>query len=87
MIRLGDSPESGMYNKFIDVDGDGHRGTLMAISKDGTKAIIMAVTRQTSGCGIVHDNCMYLVSETHGSDSYPSVINEVHNIPDDFILV
>ena len=43
MIRKGDSPE-GTMNKFIDRDGDGHRGILVAVSENRTKGIVIAVT-------------------------------------------
>ena len=43
MIRKGDSPE-GTMNKFIDKDGDGHRGILVAVSENRTKGVVIAVT-------------------------------------------
>ena len=41
MIRKGDSPE-GKMNKFIDKGGGGHRGLLVAVSKDRTKGIVIS---------------------------------------------
>lgn len=43
MIEKGNSPE-GKNNKFIDLDGDGHRGVLVAVSKDKKSGIIIATT-------------------------------------------
>ena len=43
MITPKDSPE-GILNKFMDRDGDGHRGKLVAVSKDKTSGIIIAKT-------------------------------------------
>lgn len=43
MIEKGDSPEKKI-NKFIDFDGDGHRGVLVALSKDKKSGIIIATT-------------------------------------------
>ena len=43
MITPRDSPE-GILNKFMDRDGDGHRGKLVAVSKDKTSGIIIAKT-------------------------------------------
>ena len=43
MIRKNDAPEGG-NNKFLDLDTDGQRGTLLAVSKDRNNAIILATT-------------------------------------------
>ena len=43
MIEKEDSPE-GPIHKFIDKDGGGHRGILVAVSKNKTKGIIIAMT-------------------------------------------
>lgn len=43
MIKKGDSPE-GVTNKFIDKDGGGHSGILVAVSENQTKGIIIAIT-------------------------------------------
>ena len=83
MIRQGDSPE-GVYNKFIDTNGDGHRGVLLAVAENSTKAIIRAETSAFEGDGgIVKAGNLYLVSETNPNE-YPSVVEEVSGVPAGF---
>ena len=45
MIRKGENPEHNPnVNKFLGYKGEGHRGLLLAVSKDGISAIMVSLT-------------------------------------------
>ena len=75
-ITKGDSPQNDGSNKFIAPDGDGHRGTLIAITPDGKGAILVGLTGEFTGMKI-H------VKETNTKE-YPKFFREVSAIPDGF---
>ena len=78
-IKIGENPENDpKINKFLDHKShEGHRGTILAISKDEKSAIIKALT--TGFSGIVKRNKMYLVKEIQ-EDQYPQTVKEVKNM-------
>ncbi len=89
MIKLHDSPE-GKYNKFLDLDGDGHRGILLALSEDKTLGVVLALTNRNEDeagnpmennttKGIVEYGKFYLIKETY-SEMYPVVKEKVSEI-------
>lgn len=108
MIERGGSPD-GKINKFIDINGDGHRGVLVAVSKNKTKGIVIATTslfasnKEKEECmkdlvkkhvpdyeiddtDVVLAGRFYLVSEVE-PESYPMIIKQVTEIPEDFKIL
>ena len=75
-IEKGDSPQNDGSNKFIAKNGDGHRGTLIAISPDGKEGIIDGITRGFGGSRI-------LVKEVNAKE-YPRFVRNTSTIPDGF---
>lgn len=76
-IRRGDSPERGEgTNKYIGKHGDGFRGILVAVSPDGTEAVlqVLLLNGQRSDRRI-------LVREMQGPNHYPTEIKDVTEIP------
>lgn len=76
MIRRGESPEGGPYNKFIGFDGEGHRGILVDTLNYGTIAIIQAKTTSFEARDGIREGRLYLVEEKQ-EDNYPVVITDV----------
>ena len=64
-VKIGENPQGfpGL-NKYIEVDGDGWRGTILALNKAKTRAVIAGDSR-----------CMrpMLVEEKKGSEAWPVV--------------
>lgn len=89
VIRKGDSPNKGKkMNKYLTtMSHEGLRGTLMAVNKDKSQAIMMNWNNSFDGqCKWGH---LYLVKENIllGENTYPEVIREVRMIPKDFTAV
>ena len=77
-------------NKFIDKNGSGHRGVLLALSGDGKQAIIEAKTNsfesELAEGGIVKAGNMYMVIETNPGQ-YPIVVKKTKTIPKNYVPV
>jgi len=80
-IRVGENPEGirGL-NKFITTDGEGHRGVILAISRNSKEAIVLALNGSRTGS--VKWGELYLLRE-QDDKSYPKVVKKVDCIPPD----
>lgn len=79
-IAVGENPE-GLpgVNKFIAKSGDGQRGRILALHRDRTKAIVLAMNNSRKKD--VQWGRFYLVRE-QDSAQYPRVVRRVTAIPD-----
>lgn len=76
-IKIGENPQGIPFvNKFLGKSGDGYRGVIIALHKDGTQAIIIAI----NGSAEVVWGQMYLVKETQ-PENYPVVVKKVNSVP------
>lgn len=76
-IKIGENPEGAKgINKYIETDGDGWRGVIIALNKDHTEAIIKGDSR--GGLLLVRED---------DPKNYPIAIRTVKKIPKGFDLV
>ena len=78
MINIGDDPQGREgLNKYIEENGDGWRGTIVAFNKDHTEAVMRGDSRPTT---------LILVRE-YDPACYPKFAEEVKALPKGFTLV
>jgi hypothetical protein len=90
-IESGQSPETGRgsnLNKFVDAkNGEGHRGKVLAVSPDGKRAIMHALTQGFTADGVQYGQD-YWVDEVNPNE-WP-VVDRPHaaseGIPKDWTL-
>ena len=71
-IRIGENPEHRRgWNKYIETNGDGWRGIVVAFNKDHKRAIIKGESRRGK----------LLVVKEIAADEYPIVTRSVKTIP------
>ena len=76
-IQIGENPEGRKgINKYIEINGEGWRGRIVAFNKDFTQAILRGDSR---------DN-LILVKEQKPTE-YPQAVRSIIKIPKGFHLI
>lgn len=80
-IKVGENPEGIKgINKFIAKNGEGHRGKIVALSKDKMEAIILSMNTSCNRKDGVVWGHLYLIREDN-PEEFPKVIEGVNSIP------